>query len=457
MPKIDVYGWQGVNTTKNPIQLDDNELSKAQNAFRDTAGEHGALRKRPGLTKINSVALSGEILGFINVPLNPITIRRFLIGADQTATAPAYTWFTSVNEFGAISTVTTPGATPKKALSEACFFGVIGTTMLNKATQSERLFIYPGDHTAGAVWPIRAWDGTVDRKLFDIPPYTLGVVTQPTLYNPTAASPPSDYVSQVCQLLLVGSKLYIVIADYVKPAVGRWGRVLEYNFETRGLRQIGQGAGTLTGDIGDGGVLFRSLAYFQGYLYAGVGSTTTGYNCTDAGIWKIQPDTESTWVRELTLESGTVGEIPTCFAEYRGQLYAGLQDYDSAAQRLLVRATDGTWSQSTSFGTAAGSGWLTMKVFGTNLYATSYDNAATDATSIHKFDGSSWTAVKTITEADCRMYVELVVHDDRIYALGAESTTGTGRVSHSDDGTTWVDITTGLTADVTSVFGVLAT
>lgn len=458
MPKIDVYGWQGVNTTKNPIQLDDNELSKAQNAFRDSAGEHGALRKRPGLTKINSVALSGEILGFINVPLNPVTVRRFLIGAEQTATAPAYTWFTSTDEFGTVTTATTPGAVPKRDVSSGAWFGTIGTSMLNRGAQTERLFIYPGDHLVGAMWPIRVYDGTVDRELFVIPPNPTALANLGTLYKPTTPPAASAYASQIPQMLIVGQKLYIVINDFMKPVVARFSRIMEYDFETRGIRQIGQGSGSASGEIGDGAVQFRSLAYFQGYLYAGVGSTTTGYNSTDAGIWKIQPDTESTWVRELDLSSGTVGETPLCMAEYNGQLYAGLQDYDSATQRLLVRATDGTWSQSTSMGTAVGSGWLCLKVFQDNLYATSFDEAgATDVTRIHKFDGSSWSVVKTIeSDGNARMGVEMVVHNNRLYVLATRDTE-IGLMTHTSDGSSWTDVTSGLTADVTSVFGVIAT
>lgn len=456
MPKIDIYGWQGVNTTKNPIQLEDNELSKAQNAFRDSAGEHGALRTRPGLVKINSSAMSGEIRGFINVPLNPITTRTFLIGADQT-TPPAYTWFTSVNAFGSVTTATSPAASPQRALSAGLFFGTIGNTMLNKAVQSERLFIYPGDHLVGAMWPIRAWDGTVDRELFVLPPNPSAVAGAGADYNPTTPPVGTAYTSQICQMLLVGSKLYIVIVDFKRALFAFYSRIVEYDMDTRTLRQIGQGAGDQSGEIGDGGVAFRTVAFFQGYLYAGVGSVTTGINSTDAGIWKIQPDTETAWVRELDLSSGAVGETPTCLAEYQGQLYAGLQDYDSSTQRLLVRSTSGTWSQSTSMGTATGSGWLALKVFGSNLYATSFDNAATPVTRVHKFDGSSWSTAKTIeTDANARMGVDMVVHNDRLYVL-AINNSGVGLVTHTADGTTWTDLTSGLTADVSSVFGVLAT
>jgi hypothetical protein len=456
--KIDVFGWQGVNTTKSAIQLDDNELSKAQNAFRDSAGEHGALRKRPGLTKINSTALSGSILGFINVPLNAVTVRTFYIGADQTATAPAYTWFTSVNAFGAIVTAATPGAIPQRALSAGTFFGTIGSTLLNTATQSERVLVYPGDHTNGDVWPIRMWDGTIDRQLFQIPYNALGVATVPTVYGPTAyAAGAAAYASQICQMLFVGAKLYIVIADYVVPAIAAFSRVLEYDVDTRTLRQIGQGAGSLAGDMGDGAVLFRSLTSFQGYLYAGVGSITTGYNSTDAGIWKIKPDTETVWVRELSLESGAVGETPICLAEYGGKLYAGLQDYDTASQRLLSRAATGSWSSSNTVGTAVGSGWLALQVFESNLYATSYDAAATPVTRVHKFDGTTWSIVKTIaTASNARMGVAMVVHNDQLYVL-AINASGLGLVTYTADGTSWTDLSTGLTDDVSSIFGVLGT
>lgn len=458
MPKIDVYGWQGVNTTKSAIQLEDNELSKAQNAFRDSAGEHGALRKRPGLTKINSVALSGEILGFVNVPLNPVTTRRFLIGADQTAPPPAYTWFTSVDAFGSVTTTTTPAAMPQRALSEATFFGTVGSTMLNKAIQTENLFLYPSDHTNGAMWAIRAWDGTVDRELFVIPPNPLAVANYGSAYNPTTPPASPTYSSQISQMHISGSKLYIAIADYVRGTNPAYSRIMEYDFQTRVIRQIGEGAGSGSTDLGDGAVLFRSVTTFQGYVYAGIGCYTTALNSTDAGIWKILPGVETAWTRELSLDSAPNGEVPICFAEYRGQLYAGLQDYDSASQRLLVRSTTGTWSASTTVGTAVQSSWLALKVFGDNLYATSFDeNGGSDVTRVHRFNGSAWSVVKTIeTAANARMGVEMVVHNDRLYVL-AINNAGAGLVTHTADGTAWTDISSGLTADVSSVFGVLAT
>lgn len=453
MPKIDCYGWAGVNTTKNPIQLENNELTKAQNAFRDAAGEHGGLRKRPGLTKINSTAMSGEILGFINVPINAITLRKFLISVGAS-------WIASTDQFATTTgTATVPGAAPAVALSQGTFFGTIGSTMLNKGTQSEDLFIYPGDHAAGAVWPIRIWDGSVDSLLFTIPPNASALAEEGADYFVPPTTPgTSPYDSQVCQLLLVGTKLYIVIVDMVELPPPSFSRILEYDFDTNVLKQIGQGTGNLAGEIGDGAVNFRSIAHFQGDLYAGVGSVNTGSNSNDAGIWRFRPGVDTVWTRELSLESGAVGEIPNFLEVYKGKLYAGLQDYDSGTQRLLVRAADATWSQSTSVGTNVQSGWLTAKVFGENLYATSIDvTAGDDITRIHKFDNTTWSVVKTIeTAADPRMGVAMVVHQDRLYVLCVNAA-GVGLVTHTADGTVWTDITSNLGANVSSVFGVLAT
>ena len=67
--KIFTFGSAGVNVDLNPIQLGDQQLTKAQNAISDPLGKVGALTNRPGLTKHNASAAAGSVLGGIGVPL----------------------------------------------------------------------------------------------------------------------------------------------------------------------------------------------------------------------------------------------------------------------------------------------------------------------------------------------------------------------------------------------------
>ena len=56
-------GIAGVNVDKNPLELDDNELTQAQNAIATTTSGSSSLRKRPGLLRFTTVATAGIVLG----------------------------------------------------------------------------------------------------------------------------------------------------------------------------------------------------------------------------------------------------------------------------------------------------------------------------------------------------------------------------------------------------------
>jgi hypothetical protein len=446
--KLNVYnlGSLGVNVDKNPVQLEDGELTKAQNAIHDPTGSMGGVRKRPGLTKINSSAVSGSVFGVINVPIAPITVRRFLIGADQDVSA-VYQWITSTDDFGNVTTATTPAAVANPVGAQAWF----GARVLsNRGTQGDGFILYPGQYTRGNPQPIRIYDGTVDRELFQIPINSVAYANEPSNY---AAS-----VGEVLQMLLVDTKLYIVSHDFTNGAAPHYGRVLEYDFDTGSLQQIGQGCSNATNDIGTGGNdVFTCLAFHQGFLYAGVGPVTTGEGSAGAGVYRIRPGVDSTWTYDFDC-SAAGEERPMCMASYKGKLYVGMHDQNTGTQRIMVRDYAGAYTSSTTQGTLSGSAWIWMQVFGDNLYATSLDvNGASSQTRVHKFDGSSWSVAKTLDSgtASPRMGVHMLVHNGKLYVLGINSSRN-GIVSSTSDGTTWVDQSSGLASgNVVSVFGVL--
>jgi len=82
-------GLAGVNVDKNPLELDSNELTQAQNAISDipVAGR-ASLRKRPGLIAFNDAAITaGAVLGGSDLPLrNESTsgVRNLYIGRGPT-------------------------------------------------------------------------------------------------------------------------------------------------------------------------------------------------------------------------------------------------------------------------------------------------------------------------------------------------------------------------------------
>lgn len=70
--KIWDIGALGVNVDADPISLQDQELTKAQNAIRDPLGSARGLRKRPGLALFNTTTALGAILGGIVLPVGSL-------------------------------------------------------------------------------------------------------------------------------------------------------------------------------------------------------------------------------------------------------------------------------------------------------------------------------------------------------------------------------------------------
>lgn len=449
-------GSLGVNVDKNAVQLEDGELSKAQNAIHDPTGSMGGIRKRPGLLKVNSGAVSGSVFGICNVPISPITTRRFLIGVDQDTTT-AYQWITSTDAFGSTSTTTTPAACSRPAGALA-FFG--SDVLTNRGTQSDGLFIYPGDYTRGNPQPIRVYDGTVDREWFQIP------LNAEALSDNGAASY-ALRTGGIPAMLLVYPKLYIATIDFVQPGGAlHYSRVMEYDIESGVLQQVGQACSGWTGNVGAGNsggatggndLYFTSLAYHQGYLYAGVSPRSGGASSAEGGVYRIRPGVDIVWTYDYD-NSATGEEQPMCMASYKGLLYVGMVDQNTATSHVRVRSAAGAYSSSTSMGSAVGSGWTDMKVFGDNLYACAFDNnGASSITTIRKFDGSSWSTVKTISTGTNIPFVgvSMIVHNGVLYVL-AINTTQDATVLWSSDGTTWSSTTSNLTNDnLVSIFGVL--
>ena len=70
MPPLTVrnMGLLGVNVDNNPLDLDDNQLTKAQNAISDAASGASSVRKRPGLLAFNTSTVTSIILGGSPLP-----------------------------------------------------------------------------------------------------------------------------------------------------------------------------------------------------------------------------------------------------------------------------------------------------------------------------------------------------------------------------------------------------
>ena len=444
--KLNVYnlGKLGVNVDKNPIQLQDGELTEAQNWTTDSSGSEGGLRKRPGLVAINASALGSgtSILGAIDVPLanRQTTTRTFYIGIDQDATG-AYQWVTSTDAFATTATATSPGAMESQGVPatplDPAFYGRIVST--------ETLLIYPGNHvnypTASHTAPsIRVFDGTVDRQVALVPNNISESATGNAIY--------------VYDMIKSGDYVYFIVHDGTTGSSFR-SRVLRMNLSTYGITQVGEKFGPGTGELGSGTRWALSLAFHNGFLFVGTGFGSSGTGVTPT-IYRIRPDLETTWTLDGTFAAE---ESIMSLASYNGRLFAGTMIDSAAVGRLLVRSVAGVWAESTNTGgapTGLGNGWTGLTVFGTNLYACRLHlQGASSATSIHRFDDTTWTNVFTIQSGDtgADKGVAGLVHNGRLYFVCHSS--GDGRVVHSTTGASgsWTAITTHLTPGGSSRFG----
>lgn len=84
---IKQLGLRGVVVDKDPLEMEENELLKAQNAIKDTTAGNAAIRKRPGLLIFNTTTAAGPVLGGVGVPLLNLSVtglRVMYIGRDTT-------------------------------------------------------------------------------------------------------------------------------------------------------------------------------------------------------------------------------------------------------------------------------------------------------------------------------------------------------------------------------------
>jgi beta-lactam-binding protein with PASTA domain len=61
-------GLLGVNVDRNPLDLENDQLTQAQNAISDSGTGSSSLRKRPGLVAFNTSSLGNDVLGGAPVP-----------------------------------------------------------------------------------------------------------------------------------------------------------------------------------------------------------------------------------------------------------------------------------------------------------------------------------------------------------------------------------------------------
>lgn len=463
--KLSVYGLGslGVNVDSNPINLEDGELTKSQNAIHDPVGSGGGLRKRPGLVKINSIAAAGSIVGAVNVPLVKPSTYKFFQGRRINATTAG--WNVSTDEFANAATTGGPDGFDANATPRVPDY--VWATLANTddrqyafggrplVTYKNRIYYAGNDYTVGTTAPsIRMWDGTVDYKLATIP------------YNPDTAVAVSRAI--LCMIVGGDGKIYLTTYDggsYAGNTVK--SRVFQFDPENGVLQQIG----SRFPFAAETARVPYALAWHMGRLWT---ATFTGGVTATQRSYFIRPGLDTNW----TNESASVGANgPICgLQSFQGQLYLLSMADAGAAALIRLRSTAAAYSTAKTPALNEGGSvpvmsdfgifnhWGGSAVFGGNLYVAYFNYNAADTARyarIYKYDGTTWT-IPFFPDANADTavpYHSAFVVNGKLYMVSSPSYDGTAgvvnRILRTADGTTWTDVSSGLTSNSQTGFGVI--
>lgn len=474
--KLNVYnlGANGVCVDRNPVELEDGDLTKAQNAIHDPQGSMGGLRKRRGLVKLNSVAAAGAVKGAIGVPIavgtagneipavDPAT-RLFLQARRITATTAG--WNTSSDLF--VTSVTTGGpdgydasATPRvpdyvwPGMSEA------GDTVLRTRADysgrpgcmyNNRLYYAGNDYTYQVTAPtIRMYDGSQDFLLGKIP-NRAGVVAEAVID------------------MIVGGDNFIYFTTH-DSGVGsintQVSRIFQLDPESGAITQIGSSFPISPATYQTP----FTLCWHQGRVWTRTHGG--GISAASQKVYSFRIGIDSDWVLDAT-EAFTGCSM---MVSYQGQLYMNVRRANPNPGLLRVRSTLGVYSTALTPALNEGGAVPTMvafgegncfgsaTLFGGNLYASYYnaeDTAATDAgdryARIYKFDGTTWSVVfsPAKNDASCIPYNHAIVLGGKLFFVSSPTrTTGNllNRILYTANGSSYTAITTSVLDDTSGGF-----
>ena len=375
--KVFGVGSGGVNLVRGPLQLEDTDLTQAQNAefiLNEATGGVGVLSKRGGLAALNGSAMAGTVLGMIGLPLET-TYTRTLYAARQTESSNTFTRSTN-------GTTWANTASPVACNASDKFADNTNNLCARRAMSYKNFIIYGSDaYTQDTDNPeVAIWDGTDAFTMLAIP-----------LGPSSNGSPP--FV--ITDWLVANNALYLAISDPGGSAPDLAGRVLSLDFTTGQLKQIANAFGNGTGEVTGGSP--ACLAFYLNQLWVGLNGSTT----TD-GIGKIvraYPGVDTTWTSDVSnLRSHITSLMP-----FKGDLYAATRSSVSAGATITKRSvTAGTWA--TQVTSAAGSGgtghYDCLYVHGSALWAVEYHTTTPVIHILTSTDGASWSTSRDVDSAD---------------------------------------------------------
>ena len=451
--KLNLYGWLGVNVDKSEVHLEDGELTKSQN-WINSDRVSGGLRKRPGLTKINSSAGGSgtSVTGAISSAHTQTLTNTFYAGIQAISAGsgtPSSTWRTSTN-----------GTSWSAATSPARPAHITNITVLSVSEGYARCISFNGklywagdDYTVASSSPtIHQWDGTTDIIVGTIP------------YN-IAAGAGTFSRGVTCMAPYDASSFLIATQDDASGAGLKTARVLLFNPTTGTFTQLGPTAAV--GSTEFAGHQVTCMVHHSNRVWLG----TLNYGSGTGKIYFIRPTQDTTWTLDTTL--GAAYNVES-LCVYKGELYVGTNAVALGNPGIIyVRSTVGAYTASLTFSNNT-SGYSTTSAMvagnsrgslGDNLYALTFDDgiaAVQNRPTIRKYDGTSWTTVYTLgdlgaSRAQNRFGMGIVGPDNAAYFIIAEQDAGAsadvnsdGLILRSTNGTTWTEVD-----QITNLHGVI--
>ena len=342
-------------------------------------------------------------------------------GWAASAAPPTGGWYFSTAAYGGNVTIVSAGR-PKdpRTWAQIVSFatgnaGMLGGSPAASCTTNNRL-IYPGsDYTVGTTYPsIRIFDGSFDHELCRLPPTTTNTVPKALM-----------------TMLAANGTIYVTTLDSGTSSADWAGRVMQLDIDSGTLVPVGDAPFTT-------GQLPYALAWHAGRLWCG----TNKGDGTAGKVYFFRPGIDAAWTLDHTLSTDSVGGVDSMLS-FGGKLYVGSDNAAASFAKILVRDTAGayTTSDTGSGGTArANNGFLSMVVFGTNLYASYWNQDTPAVAKIRKFDGTTWTTSFTGATTTLRPYIVLLVDNAALFAFGGGCSLSAAILS-TPDGTTWTNLT----------------
>lgn len=307
-------------------------------------------------------------------------------------------WYFSTSDYGGPVIVVSGGkpANPR-TWADISVWAISTTGMLGGSPAASCSFkntlIYPATgYTVGTTYPsLRVWDGRQDRELCLVPPTPAFVVPKAVL-----------------SLLAANGTVYFSTFDAGTSSADWSGRVMQVD--------------PVSGQITPLGVAFTAgempyaLAWHMGRLWCG---TNNGIG-TVGKVYYFRPGVDTAWTLDHSLSTETLGGVDS-LCSYSGKLYVGSDNAAGAFSKILVRDTAGTYtvSETGTGGTARiNNGYLAMRVYQGNLYASFWNADTTAVAKIRKFDGASWTTVVTGATTTLKPFILLFGENNYLYAIG---------------------------------------